>query len=74
MSNKITLYNSYCVKQIKQFEGECIDLTITSPPYDNLRTYNLEQYELDDIIVKDIYDYCQEYDRKQLDARPHMIR
>lgn len=37
MSNKIKLYNNDCVEQLKQLESECIDLTITSPPYDNLR-------------------------------------
>jgi len=25
---------------IKQLDNNCIDLTVTSPPYDNLRTYN----------------------------------
>lgn len=25
---------------IKQLDDDCIDLTVTSPPYDNLRTYN----------------------------------
>ena len=25
---------------IKQLEDNSIDLTVTSPPYDNLRTYN----------------------------------
>lgn len=29
-----------CVEVCKQFEEECINLTITSPPYDNLRKYN----------------------------------
>jgi DNA modification methylase len=25
---------------LKSFDADCIDLTVTSPPYDNLRTYN----------------------------------
>lgn len=33
----------YCgdnLELIKQLDDNCIDLTVTSPPYDNLRTYN----------------------------------
>ena len=29
-----------CVAGMKLLDNECIDLTVTSPPYDNLRTYN----------------------------------
>jgi len=29
-----------CLEMMKEMEGGCIDLTVTSPPYDNLRTYN----------------------------------
>lgn len=36
--NKI--YNMDCVEGMCLLNNECIDLTITSPPYDNLRTYN----------------------------------
>jgi site-specific DNA-methyltransferase (adenine-specific) len=35
--NKITVGN--CVEVLKDFDGNTIDLTVTSPPYDNLRTY-----------------------------------
>lgn len=28
-----------CVQLMRQLEDNCIDLTVTSPPYDNLRTY-----------------------------------
>ena len=52
----IKLYNNDCVKQIKQFEDECIDLTITSPPYDNLRTYNLDKLQVDyKALAKELY-------------------
>jgi len=34
------LYNNDNVKILKQFPDNCIDLVVTSPPYDNLRTYN----------------------------------
>ena len=36
--NKILLGNS--VDILRTLEGEIVDLTVTSPPYDNLRTYN----------------------------------
>jgi len=36
-TNKI--YNIDCIKGMKQLDDDCIDLTVTSPPYDNLRTY-----------------------------------
>lgn len=36
--NKI--YNMDCVEGMKQLPTNSIDLTVTSPPYDNLRTYN----------------------------------
>lgn len=29
-----------CEQELKQFPNECIDLTVTSPPYDQLRDYN----------------------------------
>lgn len=36
--NKI--YNEDCLEGMKRIPNEYIDLTVTSPPYDNLRTYN----------------------------------
>lgn len=38
MSN-IKLYLGDCLEVMQGFEANCIDLTVTSPPYDNLRTY-----------------------------------
>ena len=35
-----TLYNDDCLNILKQIDAETIDFIITSPPYDNLRTYN----------------------------------
>ena len=35
--NKILEGN--CVEVMKKFDDNFIDLTLTSPPYDNLRTY-----------------------------------
>lgn len=38
MLNEILLGNS--IEILSGFESESVDLTVTSPPYDNLRTYN----------------------------------
>jgi DNA modification methylase len=35
----IQLYNGDCTKIMQQFPDKYIDLTVTSPPYDNLRAY-----------------------------------
>ena len=40
MNENIKLYNGDCLDIMKTFESEIIDLTVTSPPYDNLRTYD----------------------------------
>ena len=34
--------NGDCVMLMKTLPDNCIDLTVTSPPYDNLRDYNNE--------------------------------
>lgn len=36
----IELYNDDCLNVLKNMEENCVDLVVTSPPYDNLRTYN----------------------------------
>ena len=35
-----TLYRGDCLEVMRTFDDNSIDLTVTSPPYDNLRTYN----------------------------------
>lgn len=45
-------------KVLKTFESDCIDLTVTSPPYGNLRTYknNFKKFLLDfETIAKELY-------------------
>lgn len=37
-----------CVEGMKQLENCCIDLTVTSPPYDNLRKYNGYQWDFEE--------------------------
>lgn len=46
--NKI--YNIDCLEGLRALESESVDLTITSPPYDDLRTYNGYSFDLDSII------------------------
>ena len=33
-------YNADCLAAMREMEDECIDLTVTSPPYDDIRDYN----------------------------------
>lgn len=50
--NKI--YNMDCVAGMKLLDDECIDLTVTSPPYDNLRTYNGFTWDFES-VAKELY-------------------
>ena len=36
---RVKLYKGDCVEVMRGFEDKCIDLTVTSPPYDDLRSY-----------------------------------
>lgn len=36
----VELHHGDCLDVMRGFDANCIDLTVTSPPYDNLRTYN----------------------------------
>ncbi len=38
--NLNTIYNENCLDTMARMPDEFVDLTVTSPPYDNLRTYN----------------------------------
>ena len=55
--NKI--YNIDCVEGMKQLDSCSIDLVVTSPPYDNLRTYNGFVFDFESVanqlfrVVKD---------------------
>lgn len=50
--NKII--NGNCVEVMKNFDENSIDLTLTSPPYDNLRTYKGFTFPFED-IAKELY-------------------
>lgn len=50
--NKI--YNMDCLHGMKQLDDCSIDLTVTSPPYDNLRTYDGFEWDFEG-IAKELY-------------------
>jgi site-specific DNA-methyltransferase (adenine-specific) len=54
LTNKIDLIKGDCLEVMKTFKNECIDLTVTSPPYDNLRTYNGYTFDFEG-IAKELY-------------------
>jgi DNA modification methylase len=43
-----------CVKEMRNLQSDIIDLTVTSPPYDNLRTYNGYSFDFEN-TAKEIY-------------------
>lgn len=52
MINKI--HNMDCVMGMKQIPDNCIDCTVTSPPYDNLRSYNGFSWDFE-ATAKELY-------------------
>lgn len=48
--NKI--YNENCLDTMKRMSDNFIDLTVTSPPYDNLREYKGYSFPFEDIAIK----------------------
>lgn len=55
--NKI--YNEDNVYGMHKLPDECIDLTVTSPPYDNLRTYHGYAFDFEN-VVKELYRVTKE--------------
>lgn len=52
----------YCgdnLELIKQLDDNCIDLTVTSPPYDNLRKYNGFNWDFEE-LAKELYRVTKE--------------
>lgn len=39
-----------CLDIMKTFEDNCVDLVVTSPPYDNLRNYNGYKFDFENIV------------------------
>lgn len=44
------IYNMDCAEGMKLLQDECIDLTVTSPPYDNLRNYKGYVFDFHTIV------------------------
>ena len=55
--NKI--YNENCLDTMSRMSDNFIDLTVTSPPYDNLRTYNGYSFDFES-IAKELYRVTKE--------------
>lgn len=49
-----------CLEVMKGLPDECIDLTVTSPPYDNLRTYNWYTFDFE-WIAKELYRITKDW-------------
>jgi site-specific DNA-methyltransferase (adenine-specific) len=50
MLNKIHVEN--CLDTMKRMPDDFIDLVVTSPPYDNLRTYNGYSFDFESIAAE----------------------
>ena len=53
----LELNKIYCmdnVQGMRMLDNECIDLTVTSPPYDNLRQYNGYSFDFEN-VAKELY-------------------
>ncbi|HPC09704.1 MAG TPA: site-specific DNA-methyltransferase [archaeon] len=50
--NKI--YNENCLETMKRMEDNFVDLTVTSPPYDNLRQYNGYSFDFEN-VAKELF-------------------
>lgn len=55
--NKI--YNEDCLLTMAKMSDNFIDLTVTSPPYDNLRTYNGYSFDFEN-VAKELYRVTKE--------------
>ena len=43
------VYVADCVEFMRSMDTDCVDLTVTSPPYDNLRTYRGYEFDFDGV-------------------------
>tara|TARA_R110002012_G_C11466758_1_gene593490 strand:- start:45 stop:797 length:753 start_codon:yes stop_codon:yes gene_type:complete len=48
------IYNENCLETMARMKDNTIDLTVTSPPYDNLRNYNGYSFDFES-IAKELY-------------------
>lgn len=54
-----TIYNEDCLETMGRMSDNLIDLTVTSPPYDNLRTYSGYSFDFEP-IAKELYRVTKE--------------
>jgi len=47
-----TIYNEDCLTTMSRLPDECIDLTVTSPPYDNMRTFHGYVFDFEAIATQ----------------------
>ena len=57
MINKI--HNENCLETMAKMKDNFIDLTVTSPPYDNLREYNGYSFDFES-VAKELYRTTKE--------------
>ena len=48
-----TIYNESCITGMQQMDENMVDMCVTSPPYDDLRTYN-DSSKWDFNVFKDV--------------------
>ncbi len=48
---KNSIYRGECAKLMAKMPSDCIDLTVTSPPYDNLRDYNGYEFDYKKVLA-----------------------
>ena len=53
------IYNMDCLEGMRQMDAGSVDLTVTSPPYDNLRHYNDYCFDFES-IAKELYRVTKE--------------
>jgi DNA modification methylase len=54
-----SIYIGDCLDVLSTFDADMIDLVVTSPPYDNLRTYNGFSFDYKE-IAKQLYRVCKD--------------
>ena len=53
--NLDTIYNENCLETMSKIKSSFVDLTITSPPYDDLRRYDGNGFDEFDLIANELY-------------------
>lgn len=51
MIQTATIYTENCLETLRRMDDEVLDMTITSPPYDDLRDYNGYHFPVEDIAA-----------------------